>query len=124
MSRGKICFSGVHVLQDGMYYGNISLKGGHACRRTCISGEYVPQECMSSEWRIFPDDVSYWNAYFIGQVLLEGMSYRSCPNRCTCLIGVHVLQDNISYRIICPTGRQVLQEDRSNWCVCIIGGRA
>ena len=34
------------------------------------------------------------------------------------------LQGCLSYRMICPTGRHVLQEDRSYWCVCIIEGHA
>ena len=45
-------------------------------------------------------------------------------NRYTCLAGIHVLQDGISYRMIHPTVRYFLQEDRSYWCVCIIGGHA
>ena len=39
-------------------------------------------------------------------------------NRRTCLTGVHVLQDGISYRIF------DLREDTSYWCVCIIGSHA
>ena len=39
------------------------------------------------------------------------MSFRQ-----TCHTGVHVLQDGISFRMICLTGRLVLLE------VCLIGG--
>ena len=42
-----------------------------------------------------------------------------CCSRC--LIGVPVLQEGISYRMICCTGGQILYEDRFNWRVCPIG---
>ena len=43
-----------------------------------------------------------------------------CCSRC--LTGVHVLQEVISYRMICCTGEHLLYEDRFNWRVCPIGG--
>ena len=41
-----------------------------------------------------------------------------CCSRC--LIGVHFLQEGISYRMICYTG-DALCEDKFNWRVCPIG---
>ena len=39
-----------------------------------------------------------------------------------CLTGVHVLQDGISYMMICGTGGHILlYKDKFNWRVCPIG---
>ena len=42
-----------------------------------------------------------------------------CCSRC--LTGVHVLQEGISYMMICCTEGHILYEDRFNWRVCPIG---
>ena len=48
-----------------------------------------------------------------GHVLVECIS--------SGLTGVHVLQEGISYRMICSTGGHLLYEDKFNWMVCPIG---
>ena len=53
MSFKIICITGIFVLREVML-----------CRKTCIMGGHVLQECMSSGWHIFQDDVSYLNACF------------------------------------------------------------
>ena len=65
-------FSGVHVFQDGIVLREVML-----CRRISLIRGHVLQECMSSGWHIFQEDVCYCNTCFTGgKVLLEGMSYR------------------------------------------------
>ena len=66
----------IHVLQD---YVSWEVK---LCRRTCLIGGNVFQECMSSRWH-----THRMMCLTGGQVLLEGMSYRRA-----CLTGRHVLQ--------------------------------
>ena len=60
---------------------------------------HVWQECMLSGWHILQDDISYWNACFTGNILLEGVSYQM-----SCLTGIHV------YRSACFTGWQTLED--------------
>ena len=49
------------------------------------------------------------------------MSYESIFYGMTCLIGGHVLQEDISYRRICLRGGHVLHEGMSYGRICLAG---
>ena len=76
-------------------------------------GGHAVHECMSSGWHMLQEDVSYWETCHTGgQVLLEGMSYRSQEDMflqvyifygMAYLLGGHVLQKDMSCTSTGPT---------------------